>query len=58
MTERSRKAILVTDSSKLGRIGFVPVKSVTTFQMIITDTDAPFALVEAIRNEGVEVLLV
>jgi DeoR/GlpR family transcriptional regulator of sugar metabolism len=58
MTERSRKAILVTDSSKLGRIGFVPVKPVNVFQTIITDTDAPADIVAAIRNEGVEVILV
>jgi DeoR/GlpR family transcriptional regulator of sugar metabolism len=58
MTERSRKAILVTDSSKLGRIGFVPVKPLNVFQTIITDTDAPADIVAAIRNEGVEVILV
>ena len=58
MTERSRKTILVADSSKLGRIGFVPVKPLSAFKMIITDTDAPADMVEAIRNKGVEVLLV
>lgn len=58
MTERSRKVILVTDSSKISRIGFVPVKPLNTFQMIITDTEAPVDIIEAIRNQGVEVLLV
>lgn len=58
MTERSRKAILVTDSSKLGRIGFVPVKPLSAFQLIITDTDAPAGTVQAIRDQGVEVMLV
>ena len=58
MVERSRRAILVTDSSKLGRIGFVPVKPLNAFQMIITDTDAPPEIIAAIREQGVEVRLV
>lgn len=58
MTERSRKAILVTDSSKLGRIGFVPIKPLSAFQMIITDSDAPAEIVETIRGQGIEVILV
>ena len=58
MVERSRRAILVTDSSKLGRIGFVPVKPLNAFQMIITDTDAPSEIIAATRDQGVEVRLV
>mgnify|MGYP000901817974 FL=1 len=58
MVERSRKAVLVTDSSKFGRIGFVPAASLTRFQMIITDTNAPADLVKSIRDMGVEVMLV
>lgn len=58
MVERSRRTILVADSSKFGRIGFVPVKPVTAFQTIISDTDAPPEIVEELRNEGVEVILV
>jgi DeoR family transcriptional regulator, aga operon transcriptional repressor len=58
MTERARKVVLVVDSSKLGRISFVPVKPVTAFHMIITDTNADPEMVEKIREQGVEVLLV
>jgi DeoR/GlpR family transcriptional regulator of sugar metabolism len=58
MVERSRRTILVADSSKFGRIGFVPVKPVKAFQTIITDTDAPSEIVDALRSEGVEVILV
>ena len=58
MVERSHRTIQVADSSKFGRIGFVPVKPVTAFQTIITDTDAPPEIVEKLRNEGVEVILV
>ena len=58
MVERSRRAVLVTDSSKFGRVGFVPVTPVNAFQTLITDTNAPPHLVDAIRAQGVEVLLV
>jgi Transcriptional regulators of sugar metabolism len=58
MVERSRRCILVADSSKFGRIGFVPVKPVTAFQTIITDTEAPADIVDALRDQGVEVILV
>jgi len=58
MVERSRRTILVVDSSKFGRIGFVPVKPVTAFQTIISDTGAPPDIVEELRNKGVEVILV
>ncbi len=58
MVERSRQVVLVTDSSKLGRIGFVPIKPVSAIHTIITDIFAPAEIVEALRNEGVEVILV
>ena len=58
MVDRSRKAVLVTDSSKFGRIGFVPAAALTKFQMIITDVDAPAEQVTSIRDLGVEVKLV
>ena len=58
MVERSRQAILVTDSSKIGRVGFVPVKPVNAFHTLITDTNAPPDIVQSIREMGVEVILV
>ncbi|NTW08062.1 MAG: DeoR/GlpR transcriptional regulator [Anaerolineaceae bacterium] len=58
MVERSRQIILVTDSSKFGRAGFVPVQPVQAFHTIITDTDAPPDMIEAIRKAGVEIILV
>jgi len=58
MVERSRQVILVTDSSKLGRVGFVPVKPISAFHMLITDTHAPPDIIQSIRNAGVEVILV
>ncbi len=58
MAERSRQVILVTDSSKIGRVGFVPVKPVSAFHILITDTNAPPDIVAAVRDMGVEVILV
>lgn len=58
MADHARKVILVADSSKIGRVGFLPVKPVSAFNMIITDTNAPPDIVQAIREMGVEVLLV
>jgi len=58
MAEHSRQVILVTDSSKIGRVGFVPIKHVSSIQTLITDTNAPGDLVQAMRDVGVEVLLV
>jgi DeoR/GlpR family transcriptional regulator of sugar metabolism len=58
MIERSRRAVLVTDSSKIGRSGFVPITPLSAFQKIITDTNAPEDVVAGIRELGVEVQLV
>jgi DeoR/GlpR family transcriptional regulator of sugar metabolism len=58
MAERSRQVVLVTDSSKLGRAGFVPIKPISAFHMLITDANAPAGFVESVRREGVEVVLV
>jgi DeoR/GlpR family transcriptional regulator of sugar metabolism len=58
MVEHSRKAILITDSSKIGRVGFVPVKPVTAFQTIITDSNAPIDFIQSIKDLGVEVVIV
>ncbi len=57
MAEHSRQVILVTDSSKIGRMGFVPIKPVGAIHTLITDTSAPPDFIEAIRGVGVEVLL-
>ncbi len=58
MVERSRHVVLVTDSSKIGRVGFVPVKPVSAFHTLITDTNAPPDIIQSIREMGVEVILV
>jgi DeoR family galactitol utilization operon repressor len=58
MADHARKTVLVTDSSKFGRMGFVPVKPIASYDTIITDSDAPADMVAAIREMGVEVILV
>ena len=57
MVERARKPILITDSSKIGRAGFVPIKPISSFHTFITDGDAPPDFLEAVRNIGVEVIV-
>ncbi len=58
MTERARKKVLVLDSSKFTHVGLVPVKPITAFDVIITDTGAPDDVLEEIRKLGVEVIVV
>ena len=57
MVERARRKILVTDSSKIGQAGFVPIKPISAFDMLITDAEAPSDFVETVRQLGVEVLI-
>lgn len=58
MAERSRKVIVTTDSSKLGRPGLVRVIGIERVHLVITGREAPPDVVDAIRGEGVEVRLV
>ncbi|MCL5612332.1 MAG: DeoR/GlpR family DNA-binding transcription regulator [Chloroflexi bacterium] len=58
MVEHSRQVILVTDSSKIGRVGFVPIRAMNSIHILITDTNAPSDIIQSIRELGVQVLLV
>lgn len=58
MVEHSRRAVLVTDSSKIGRVGFTPVKPISSYDTIITDSNAQQDFIDAIREMGVELILV
>lgn len=58
MVEHSRQVILVTDSSKIGRVGFVPIGTLNSIHILITDVNAPPDIIKSIRELGVEVLLV
>lgn len=57
MVERARKTVLVTDSSKIGQAGFIPIKPISSFNVLITDSNAPADFVDAVRQMGVEVVI-
>ena len=57
MVERARKAVLVIDSSKIGQAGFVPIKPITDFSVLITDSNAPADFVDSVDQMGVAVII-
>jgi DeoR/GlpR family transcriptional regulator of sugar metabolism len=57
MVERARKKVLVVDSSKIGQAGFVPIKPITSFNLLITDSNAPSDFVAAVKQMSVEVII-
>lgn len=57
MVERARKKVLVVDSSKIGQAGFVPIKPITSFNLLITDSNAPSNFVDSVKQMGVEVII-
>lgn len=57
MVERARKTVLVVDSSKIGQAGFVPIRPISSFDVLITDSGAPSDFVDSVRKMGVEVIL-
>lgn len=58
MVERARKTVLVVDSSKIGQAGFVPIRPISAFDVLITDARVPADFVDAVRQMGVEVIIV
>jgi len=56
MIEIARQVIVVADSSKLLRRNISVIARVEQLDMLITDTDAPPAVVEELSRRGVEVL--
>ncbi len=57
MVERARKTVLVVDSSKIGQAGFVPIKPIDAFNVLITDKDASPEFLETVSQRGVEVII-
>jgi len=57
MVERARKTVLVVDSSKIGQAGFIPIKPIGSFDVLITDSEAPPDFVDSVRAKGVDVIL-
>lgn len=57
MAERARRAVVVTDGSKLGVSAFASVGGVELFPTVLTDAGADAAAVAALRAAGHEVLI-
>ncbi|MEV1286132.1 DeoR/GlpR family DNA-binding transcription regulator [Micromonospora sp. NPDC049679] len=58
LIERSRKAIVVADSSKLGRVVFASICALSAVTELITDDAADPAHVESLRAAGLKVTTV
>ncbi|KQZ23707.1 DeoR/GlpR family DNA-binding transcription regulator [Microbacterium sp. Root553] len=56
MAERARRAVVVTDSSKLGTIAFAAVGGAELFPVLLTDDGADAATLADLRAAGYEVL--
>jgi len=57
MADRADTTILVADSSKFGRIGFVHVLPVSRLQRLISDTELPAEAQQSLQEAGVQVRL-
>ncbi len=58
MAERSKELIAIVDSSKWGQVAFAALASVDQLDCVISDDGAPPDMVIAVRERGVEVVLV
>ncbi|NLT73557.1 MAG: DeoR/GlpR transcriptional regulator [Chloroflexi bacterium] len=53
-----REITVMVDSSKFGTVAFSTIVSVDQIHRLITDQDAPVEILEALRERGVEVIVV
>jgi DeoR/GlpR family transcriptional regulator of sugar metabolism len=58
LIDRARRTIVVADSSKVGRRGFMPIAPIEAVDVVVTDQAADPAEVSALRAQGVEVVVV
>jgi DeoR family transcriptional regulator of aga operon len=58
MVKVARETVAVMDSSKLGQRCLSLIAPVAELHTVISDTSAPREAVEALRERGVEVMLV
>ncbi len=58
MAAHADRSVLLADSSKYGRSGFVTIMPLTAVDTLISDTEFSETTAEALRKEGIEVLLV
>jgi DeoR/GlpR family transcriptional regulator of sugar metabolism len=57
LLKTARQKILVTDSSKLGQITLASVAPLSVLDTVITDKDAPAEFLQALRRNGIEVIV-
>ena len=57
MAAHAEKVVVLANSSKLERAGFVPIILLNQMHVFITGRDAPHEIVAQIRERGVEVIL-
>ncbi len=57
LIQNAREKIVVADSSKLGRTTFTAIAPLSIVDTIITDTDAPLAIIKKLKTLGIKVLL-
>lgn len=57
MAERARRAVVVTDSSKIGTVAFAAVGGAELFPVLLTDDGADAASLAALRAAGFEVVV-
>ena len=58
MIRAADEVILVADSSKVGGIGLTTILPLERVHKLITDAGAPAPFVKALRDAGVEVIVV
>ncbi len=58
MVQAANEVIVVSDSSKIGGIGLAIMMPVCGINKLITDTDAPPDFVAALRDMGIQVIMV
>jgi DeoR family transcriptional regulator, aga operon transcriptional repressor len=57
MVQQAKRTVVVADAHKLGRVGFARICEVTDVAVVLTDKGAAPETVEAIRRQGVQVIL-
>ena len=57
MLERSMKSVLVTDSTKIGRISVTSIAPIAAFDFIATDQHVSNEFAEFVRNSGCKLIL-
>ena len=58
MAGRADRVVVVTDSSKIGVSNLQMILSLNEIHALITDSEAPEAFVEAVRDQGIKVTVV